>query len=102
MTMLTFIVVLFAGGVNIKRRTVTSNKTARKVKSDGGKIKLQWSDFHTGPHTNENRSLLVRDIGAAVKTYVPMLASTFYKLQPHQRDAVEKYLLVCLILFSNF
>ncbi|XP_050386155.1 uncharacterized protein LOC126802555 [Argentina anserina] len=75
-----------------KRGIVVSNKTEHIVKVMGHRLTLQWSDFHSGPHLKNNRSLLSHDIGCCVKARVPMLAPTFYELQLHQRKTVDNYL----------
>ena len=73
-------------------RTIVGAKTSRIVRATGHKIELKWSPFHKGPGPKDVYDGLVRNIGAAVRTHVPMLASTYNALEEHHQDCVLAFL----------
>ena len=78
-----------------KRGIVTGTKTMFKKKENNNQpLVIEYSAEHSGPSTQENRSMMSKDIGSAVRTKVPMVKPKFLDLSSDQRQPFEDYLKV--------
>ena len=77
-------------------------KTERIDRVAGKKIDLTYSSFHSGPQSQELRSMVAHDIGACVWDKVPMIANTYQELDDAHLRIVYDHLSVSWSTFVYF
>lgn len=75
-------------GINIGRNV---NETVNRTRRN---IRLEWDPIAAGPLGRKAYSMASRYIGSGVRDHVPMLASTFKKLEPADRERLLNHFTV--------